>query len=337
MATYNSLFSTYRQGENRVTSSMIAVFERIGLGLVERLLGAAAGESALELVTFRNQVGRTPGSVPDAEIAANFRFLFEVKTDRDQVRQEQLLAHVRGLDNRLTTERLFVVTPDEGKPDAVPNDPLIVWFNFLALSQAIDDLLDDTAELVFEHTRFLLRELQALFAADGLLGVQEDTVVVPARLAYPMYLSSDAYVCQQGRAFPLHIKRVAFYADGAIQPQIPLITHRQDEVPFTHDEARRLADSNDGIEMHLSNVIKGRLDNKEVAEGDLQQVFLLASPTDPTRTLWLAHPIRNNKVDRNGKPTAWVMNQRYVRSTVLQAVAARTGKTSDVDDVRFAR
>jgi len=76
MATHNSLFSTYRQGENRVTSSMIAVFERIGLGLVERLLGAAAGESALELVTFRNQVGRTPGSVPDAEMSANFRFLF---------------------------------------------------------------------------------------------------------------------------------------------------------------------------------------------------------------------------------------------------------------------
>jgi len=258
MATHNSLFSTYRQGENRVTSSMIAVFERIGLGLVERLLGAAAGESALELVTFRNQVGRTPGSVPDAEMSANFRFLFEVKTERDQVQREQLLAHVRGLDDRHTTERLFVITPDESKPAEVPNDPHIVWFNFLALSQAIDELLDDAAELVFEHTRFLLREVQALFAADGLLGVQEDAVVVPARLAYPMYLASNAYVCQRGRTFPQHIKRVAFYADGEIKSQVPLITHRQDDVPFIYDEARRLADSDNEIEMHLSNVIKGR-------------------------------------------------------------------------------
>jgi len=342
MTIHNSLFSTYRQGENRVTSSVIAVFERIGLGLVERLLGAAAGESALELVTFRNQVGRTPGSVPDAEISANFRFLFEVKTERDQVRQEQLLAHLRGFDDhhtddRHTTERLFVVTSDESKPAEVPNDPRIVWFNFLALSQAIDALLDDTAELVFEHIRFLLRELQALFAADGLLGVQEDAVVVPARLAYPMYLASNAYVCQQGRTFPHHIKRVAFYADGEIKPQIPLITHRQDDVSFTHDAALRLADSDNEVEMHLSNVIKGRLDNREIAEGDVQQVFLLSGPANTSRTLWLSHPIRNNKMDRNGKPTAWVMNQRYVRSTVLQAVATRDGKTRDVDDARFSR
>ena len=49
------LFSTYRQGENRVTASMLAVFERIDLALVERLLGAASGESELQMVSFRNQ------------------------------------------------------------------------------------------------------------------------------------------------------------------------------------------------------------------------------------------------------------------------------------------
>jgi hypothetical protein len=41
----NPLFSTYRQGENRVTSSMLAVFERIDLSLLETLLGAAAGRT----------------------------------------------------------------------------------------------------------------------------------------------------------------------------------------------------------------------------------------------------------------------------------------------------
>jgi hypothetical protein len=29
------LFSTYRQGENRVTSSLMAVFERVDLSIVE--------------------------------------------------------------------------------------------------------------------------------------------------------------------------------------------------------------------------------------------------------------------------------------------------------------
>lgn len=37
------LFSSYRQEENRVTSSMLAVFERIDLSRLEILFGAASG------------------------------------------------------------------------------------------------------------------------------------------------------------------------------------------------------------------------------------------------------------------------------------------------------
>ena len=50
-----SIFSSYRQGENRVTSTMLAVFERIGIGLVERIIAAAVGEASLEMVTYANQ------------------------------------------------------------------------------------------------------------------------------------------------------------------------------------------------------------------------------------------------------------------------------------------
>jgi hypothetical protein len=50
----NPLFSAYRQGENRVTSSMLAVFERIDLSLFETLLAAAAGETgAIQMVSQR--------------------------------------------------------------------------------------------------------------------------------------------------------------------------------------------------------------------------------------------------------------------------------------------
>lgn len=49
------LFSTYRGGENRVTSSLIAVFERIDPRLVEQILAAAAGESTTSLLSFANQ------------------------------------------------------------------------------------------------------------------------------------------------------------------------------------------------------------------------------------------------------------------------------------------
>jgi hypothetical protein len=71
--TANPLFSTYRQGENRVTSSMLAVFERVGLGILEQLLTAATGEAALTTITFTNQPPGSGASVPDARISARFR------------------------------------------------------------------------------------------------------------------------------------------------------------------------------------------------------------------------------------------------------------------------
>src|ERR1700753_4388890 len=51
------LLSTYRTGENRVTSSTMAVFERIDLALVQELLRAVTGMgSELQAVSFENQV-----------------------------------------------------------------------------------------------------------------------------------------------------------------------------------------------------------------------------------------------------------------------------------------
>lgn len=38
----NPLFSTYSQGENRVTGSLLAVFERISFALVEQILQPVA-------------------------------------------------------------------------------------------------------------------------------------------------------------------------------------------------------------------------------------------------------------------------------------------------------
>ena len=83
MMAKNPWFSTYRQGENRVTSSMLAVFERIDLSLLETILAAAAGESSLQMVSFTNQPPSKGRSVPDARISANFVYWFEVKTARN--------------------------------------------------------------------------------------------------------------------------------------------------------------------------------------------------------------------------------------------------------------
>src|SRR2546430_1249189 len=89
LVVHNPLFSTYKQGENRVTSSMLAVFERVDLSILEQLLAAATGESALATVTFTNQPPGKGASVPDARISARFAWWFEVKTERQAVRRQQ--------------------------------------------------------------------------------------------------------------------------------------------------------------------------------------------------------------------------------------------------------
>src|SRR6266540_3807537 len=97
MMAKNPLFSTYRQGENRVTSSMLAVFERIDLSLLETLLASAAGESSLAMVTFTNQPPSVGRSVPDARISARFAYWFEVKTVRNALGLHQLTEHLANL------------------------------------------------------------------------------------------------------------------------------------------------------------------------------------------------------------------------------------------------
>ena len=107
------LFSTYRTGENRVTSSVVAVFERLGLGLFETVLQAATEDPALETTRFINQPSGD-GSVPDAEVSARFRYLFEVKTVQGAIQgtgaRTQLEGHLAGLDGTYGDERadLFV-------------------------------------------------------------------------------------------------------------------------------------------------------------------------------------------------------------------------------------
>ena len=70
--TQGSLFSTYRAGENRVTASMLAVFERLEIARLERIIGAAMEETTFQLVRFQNQVTKgTRTTVSAAVIAAD--------------------------------------------------------------------------------------------------------------------------------------------------------------------------------------------------------------------------------------------------------------------------
>jgi hypothetical protein len=327
------LFSSYRAGENRVTSSTLAVFERIDLALVQELLGAASGAGAeLTTVTFENQVVSS-GSVPDARVSARFVWWFETKTvrggygaeghDRDQVRQ-----HSKQLE--ATPEAwLFVLTPDPVRPswfdrlDGVAENvrSKVLWLGFRDLADAISAVIGNPSLLVGEQTRFLLNELVALYEADGLL-TNDDTVVVAARSAWPEYHRTSAYICQPDRSFREGITHLGFYFDGAIQPLVPRIQQYLSSVPFTREEAksRRVAGDN-----NLANLIDEVLNDDSRAEGASYGVLLLSGPNDD-ETVVLAQPVLNDTVASTGRNWAWTLGQRYTRLDKLSSGVHRTSE-----------
>lgn len=309
--TRNPLFSTYRQGENRVTSSMLAVFERIDLSLLEALLASASGESSLQMVSFVNQPPGRGASVPDGRISARFAYWFEVKTARGALRRGQLHEHLVSLESAGGDERLFVVTPDGAQPEPIDEigDPRITWFSFASLSDAIDVALGDATAIVSEQARFLLRELQALLVEDGLLDT-DDVVVVAARDAYPEYLQHAAYVCQPGRAFRDGLTHMGFYTNGAIQREVPRIEYREDDVAFTAAEATQRAGGDENDE-RIAELITTLVAAGPRQAAETYQVFLLSAVDDPA-TIRLNNAIVNDTVAATGRRWAWTMGQRYV-------------------------
>lgn len=313
----NPLFSTYRQGENRVTSSMLAVFERIDLSLLQELLAGASGETSLQMVTFTNQPPGKGASVPDGRISARFSYWFEVKTARNALHLEQLREHLSNLEASSGDERLFVMTPDLTEPELIRTigDPRVVWFNFRRLSDAIDDVLADPAGLVAEQARLLLHELKLLLEKDGLLRL-DDVVVVAARIAYAMYLKHGVYRCQPGRTFSDTVTHLGFYTGGAIQPEIPAI-HREDQVPFTAEEAtRRRAGS--AMDFRVANAIEALVAADSREQDARHQMFILSWHDDPA-TIRLERPIVNDSMASSDRPVAWTMGQRYTSRARLTA------------------
>lgn len=143
-----------------------------------------------------------------------------------------------------------------------------------------------------------------------------DTVLIPASVAWPTYQAVAAYVCQPGRSFRT-VKRLAFYYQGQIMPQVPQVISRRDDVPWTKEEAERLRSSGSSEDVHLARVIEHTL--KHGWTGPTQQVFLLTRPdqtADGHRTI--SRPVVH---EGSGRGSAFVHKQRYFHLSDLASAS----------------
>jgi len=313
-----SIFSTYSTGENRVTASFLAVLRALSLDRMQRLLGSLMEQSEFELIRFENQPSKGGTGVPDAMIQSSIRLLLETKIVRDAVRVPQLKRHLERVDEATeSVALLLVLTPDDSRPTEIDEvkDSRVVWASFAMLDQAIDEMLGDKYEVVSEREAYLLRELQNMLAAEGLLANSNDVVIVAARNAWPEYNDFHAYVCQPNRPFQ-QVARIGFYSKGVIYPLLPKIVAAHEEV-----EMRK------GLHQEpLGALVDHLVETGKRPEGGLFKVLILSTPDSPD-TVHLPAPIPNDKKSKTGKPTAFTMGQRYVSSEAL--AIAKT--TSDLD------
>ena len=318
----NPLFSTYTQGENRVTSTLLAVLEHVNSRLGEDILEALVDESDLSLVAFDNQVTGMQ-SVPDAAIRGSTALWFETKTSRDSVRQSQLENHLEALDEDPSDlQRLIVLTPDERMPSDVEaiDDDRLVWASFDTLVGTIESVLErdvGSAEASMyvptEREAFLLRELMRFIYDDGLVSGREDRVlVVGARRAHDEFDSYDHYFCQPNRSFR-PVSHLAFYKDGEIKPEVPQVTGSIESITLNEDTVRNHPELSDEQANSLGESVTKMRENDSERYGDTQKVLFLEPDLE------LDQAVENDKTASDSNRTvAFVQGHRYVSLSTLR-------------------
>lgn len=340
----NLLFSTYSQGEDRITSTILAVLGRISHDFVTRIFSAFF-EGEIEMIRFENQPSGKD-SRPDARLHATFSYWIETKAKPGAVEASQIKSHLDALDaedESYEEQRLLVLTPDAEEPEALKKvrdadrenredvssegaTSRIAWANFSDFVEEIEGILDGDIDLEQDETaptereRQLLRELvRFLYASDVVQTTADEVLVVAAGRAWGEYKELDAYICQPERSFQ-PTERLAFYTNKTIKPAVPKILGRVENVRLDEDgieqwkENNNLGDDEDLAEMleELTEQLRESKDDKGGPDqyGESHKVLFLSS-SDDDDTVHLDHAIEHTG------SSAFVQKQRYVGTEAL--------------------
>ena len=230
-----SIFSTYSAGENRITSTILAVFQKINIDTVNIILQGLFDDADLGLVNYQNQiVDRNYGSIPDGRISGLFDFYIETKAVPNAIQNTvQIDQHLNYLfDDERINSKLLVLTPDYVIPECLDgHDNRITWTNFDTLVSSIENALEDS--IISEREKYLLLELKTFIFEENLLSENPEgkVLIIPARTAWPFYQQYFAYKCQPNRSFQ-RTSHIAFYCNNRIYNIVPSILGMVEQINF---------------------------------------------------------------------------------------------------------
>jgi hypothetical protein len=312
----NSIFSTYSTPENRVTSTILAVFEKINSTTVTRILQVLMEDSTIELIEYENQVKATD-SVPDGRIKGLFDYLIETKVVADSIKKKQIENHCKSL--KYDFSRLLILTPDFEYPSILNEldskySEKIIWGNFDKIIEGIDSVLQESI-LLLDREKFLLLELKEFIINERLTAenYSKKALIVPAGKAWSFYQTYTIYRCQPNRTFK-PTSYMGFYADRQIKEYFPKILGYVDSLNIQEDDLTTVPIKmvNGTGEQMVRNRLVQLKNGLQANEWNGYYKYIILTDIKDNATFKNTNPIDNDKTSYSDKGTAFVQKQTYL-------------------------
>ncbi|MDP2721748.1 MAG: hypothetical protein Q8O72_03225 [Bacteroidales bacterium] len=312
----NSIFSTYSTAENRVTSTILAVFEKLNTTTVTRILQVLMEDSTIELIEYVNQV-KSSDSVPDGRIKGLFDYIIETKVVPNAIKKTQIKNHYKML--KYDFSRLLILTPDFDYPNVLKSlEPeitdKIIWGNFDKIIEGIDSVLQELI-LLIDREKFLLLELKEFIINERLIAedYSRKALIVPAGKAWDFYKTYSIYRCQPNRTFK-PTSFMGFYADQQIKEYFPKILGYIDNLNIQEEDLNNISVSvvngvNESLIKNKLIQIKKKL---QPEEWNGYYKYIILTELNDKETFKNGNPIDNDKTSYSDKGTAFVQKQTYL-------------------------
>lgn len=331
-----SIFSTYSQGENRVTSTILSVFSKVNFSTLIQIFQSLLEDDRIELIKFENQIKSSKfKSVPDARISGSFNYLIETKIVRNTLRKKQIEEHLEFLESdKMIDSKLILLTPDFKKPKILDqyNDKEIYWVNFDRLIDAILNSIEGN-QFIADREKYLLLELKEFLIESNLLSedISEKVLIVPASIhARNHYELFKVYICQPNRTFQ-RSSYMAFYGNNIISKEVPKILAIIENFDLANQDINSVnidlveGEKKEEIILRLIELREIVIKEDWKLDGSNKLIFLSRNSSEGTK--YLENEIINDKRSKDDKRrTAYTQKQTYENLSNLYE--ART--TSDL-------
>jgi hypothetical protein len=216
-----SIFGTYSQKENRVTSALLHILKIGGTEFIAQVIAELDDidfpDHEINVITQE----REDANVYDGLLECNFAFrvLIESKIEPEAINQKQLEGLLKNAKS--PTDYIIYITTDNKKPKELDNLSNVYWSNWKTILQ----ILKTKSEFSNDILKFLIKEFEKFLDNLNLLYTISDderVQIAAGKSGEPIALTYGFYACQNNRSIK-NSRYLAFYNNQGIHTLFEII------------------------------------------------------------------------------------------------------------------